>query len=253
MSRSRMEGCDRSARHTAPDQRRALTRPASRRSETAWCRRRRNSCSNRSSRRTSSIARGGSARTARRTTRWPRCGATSSPGARKRTTPTCPHTSIAFPTTSSVTTAPQLRRSAVQVIRGPTGSRRLILKRSREAAKREYQRASACASRIVRSSSCFGCGLRLQWWNPPTAMREPKVNRPKSGTPPEGQVRRCSGRTWQGGVISPLLANLYLHWFDVKFHRLEGPYRWANARRGAVRGRPCHTGAVRRAADRSFR
>jgi RNA-directed DNA polymerase len=26
----------------------------------------------------------------------------------------------------------------------------------------------------------------------------------------------------QGGVISPLLANLYLHWFDVVFHRREG-------------------------------
>jgi RNA-directed DNA polymerase len=59
----------------------------------------------------------------------------------------------------------------------------------------------------------------------------PKVNRPKSGTPPEGQVPQSgSGRSWQGGVISPLLANLYLHWFDVKFHGLNGPYRWANAR-----------------------
>jgi RNA-directed DNA polymerase len=45
----------------------------------------------------------------------------------------------------------------------------------------------------------------------------PKVSRPDAGTP-------------QGGVISPLLANLYLHWFDVKFHRADGPYRWANAR-----------------------
>ncbi len=45
----------------------------------------------------------------------------------------------------------------------------------------------------------------------------PKASRSKQGTP-------------QGGVISPLLANLYLHWFDKLFHRSDGPYRWANAR-----------------------
>jgi RNA-directed DNA polymerase len=45
----------------------------------------------------------------------------------------------------------------------------------------------------------------------------PKVSRPKQGTP-------------QGGVISPLLANLYLHWFDVLFHRSSGPGGWAKAR-----------------------
>lgn len=44
-----------------------------------------------------------------------------------------------------------------------------------------------------------------------------RVTRPKQGTP-------------QGGVISPLLANLYLHWFDVRFHREEGPGSWAKAR-----------------------
>jgi len=45
----------------------------------------------------------------------------------------------------------------------------------------------------------------------------PKVSRSKQGTP-------------QGGVISPLLANLYLHWFDKVFHGSQGPARWANAK-----------------------
>jgi len=36
--------------------------------------------------------------------------------------------------------------------------------------------------------------------------------------------------TPQGGVISPLLANVYLHWFDKMFHRKDGPQNWANAR-----------------------
>jgi RNA-directed DNA polymerase len=47
--------------------------------------------------------------------------------------------------------------------------------------------------------------------------KPPKVSRSKQGTP-------------QGGVISPLLANLYLHWFDKLFHRSDGPYILANAR-----------------------
>lgn len=39
---------------------------------------------------------------------------------------------------------------------------------------------------------------------------------PKEGTP-------------QGGVISPLLANVYLHWFDKVFHACDGPAKWAKA------------------------
>jgi RNA-directed DNA polymerase len=31
-------------------------------------------------------------------------------------------------------------------------------------------------------------------------------------------------------VISPLLANLYLHWFEHRFHRSDGPGTWAQAR-----------------------
>ena len=45
----------------------------------------------------------------------------------------------------------------------------------------------------------------------------PQVSRPKKGTP-------------QGGVISPLLANLYLHWFDKVFRRADGPAHWAKAK-----------------------
>jgi RNA-directed DNA polymerase len=44
-----------------------------------------------------------------------------------------------------------------------------------------------------------------------------KWSRSKMGTP-------------QGGVISPLLANLYLHWFDKLFHRADGPAHWAKAK-----------------------
>jgi RNA-directed DNA polymerase len=42
---------------------------------------------------------------------------------------------------------------------------------------------------------------------------------------------RTEGKgTPQGGVISPMLSNLYLHWFDKLFHRADGPAQWANAR-----------------------
>ncbi len=43
-------------------------------------------------------------------------------------------------------------------------------------------------------------------------------------------VKRSRKGTPQGGVISPLLSNLYLHWFDKVFHRVGGPAQWANAR-----------------------
>jgi len=47
--------------------------------------------------------------------------------------------------------------------------------------------------------------------------KPPRYFRPKQGTP-------------QGGVISPLLANLYLHFFDLMFHKEYGPGKWANAK-----------------------
>ncbi len=50
----------------------------------------------------------------------------------------------------------------------------------------------------------------------------------------DGQGRTTRKRpnrgTQQGGVISPLLANLYLNWFDKAFHGKDGPFKFANAR-----------------------
>ena len=40
--------------------------------------------------------------------------------------------------------------------------------------------------------------------------------------------------TPQGGVISPLLANLYLHWFDKVFHSQDGPAQLGQGPAGAV-------------------
>ena len=46
----------------------------------------------------------------------------------------------------------------------------------------------------------------------------------------EGSPRRSKKGTPQGGVISPLLANVYLHWFDKVFHGKNGPAQFAGAR-----------------------
>jgi RNA-directed DNA polymerase len=76
-----------------------------------------------------------------------------------------------------------------------------------------------CVERRVADRSVLR--LLRQWLTAPVEERDendrPTRRRPTQGTP-------------QGGVISPLLANLYLHWFDVVFHRRQGPAQWAQAR-----------------------
>jgi len=81
-----------------------------------------------------------------------------------------------------------------------------------------HDKLMKCVERRVTDRSV----LRLirQWLKTPVQERDkdgrPRQHRPTSGTP-------------QGGVISPMLANLYLHWMDVRFHR-DGPGKWAGAR-----------------------
>jgi RNA-directed DNA polymerase len=59
---------------------------------------------------------------------------------------------------------------------------------------------------------------------------EAPVVEPPADEGEQSSVKRASQGTPQGGVISPLLSNLYLHWFDRRFHRGEGPGCWAKAK-----------------------
>jgi RNA-directed DNA polymerase len=76
----------------------------------------------------------------------------------------------------------------------------------------------ACVRMRVVDGSVLS--LIRQWLKAPVQEQDEqgkkRIRRNKSGTP-------------QGGVLSPLLANIYLHWFDKLFHSKTGPARWANA------------------------
>jgi RNA-directed DNA polymerase len=78
----------------------------------------------------------------------------------------------------------------------------------------------ACVRMRVVDGSVLG--LIRQW------LKAPVVEPSRDGKPPT--VRRNDRGTPQGGVLSPLLANIYLHWFDHLFQRADGPARWAKAK-----------------------
>ena len=95
-----------------------------------------------------------------------------------------------------------------------------------------YEKLMACLQMRIADRSV----LRLiRMW-----LRAPVVEPPENKGGGKGGTKQCKpgpGRKIyprkgcpQGGVISPLLSNLYLHWFDKVFHQPDGPANWADAR-----------------------
>ncbi|MFW6147159.1 MAG: group II intron reverse transcriptase/maturase [Thermodesulfobacteriota bacterium] len=71
--------------------------------------------------------------------------------------------------------------------------------------------------------------LKAQVVEPP-ASKEGRKGRNHQGAAGQDITRYPRRGTPQGGVISPLLSNLYLHYFDKVFYKPGGPAMWANAR-----------------------
>jgi RNA-directed DNA polymerase len=87
-----------------------------------------------------------------------------------------------------------------------------------------HQKLMACLRmRIADRSVLQLIGMWLK-----AAVVEPRGGGGGGGGTEWGKRNRQG--TPQGGVISPLLSNLYLHWFDKVFHRQGGPAHWAKAK-----------------------
>lgn len=82
-----------------------------------------------------------------------------------------------------------------------------------------HDKLMACLEMRIADRSVLK--LIRMWLEAPVVEQDengkPRASRPRQGTP-------------QGGVVSPLLANLFLHWFDKRFHAPDGPACWAKAK-----------------------
>jgi len=87
-----------------------------------------------------------------------------------------------------------------------------------------HEKLMACLRMRIADRSVLK--LIRMWLKAPVVEASPG----ERGGNGSGSKRHSRCGTPQGGVISPLLANIYLHWFDKVFHRPNGPAYWANAR-----------------------
>jgi RNA-directed DNA polymerase len=83
-----------------------------------------------------------------------------------------------------------------------------------------HNKLMACVEMRIADGSVLK--LIRQW------LRAPILETPDDKHQPPRKVYPRKG-TPQGGVISALLANLYLHWLDKRFHGKDGPARFAGA------------------------
>jgi RNA-directed DNA polymerase len=91
-----------------------------------------------------------------------------------------------------------------------------------------HERLLACLKMRIRDRPVLNL---IRMWLKAPVVEPPATAGQGSGGGGEKQLAaRAKQGTPQGGVISPLLSNLYLHWFDRRFYLPEGPGRWANAR-----------------------
>jgi RNA-directed DNA polymerase len=85
-----------------------------------------------------------------------------------------------------------------------------------------HDKLIACLERRITDRSVLHL---IRMW-----LKAVVVEPPPKGESGPSKVSRPSKGTPQGGVISPILSNLFLHVFDKVFHRLDGPARWAGAK-----------------------